>query len=72
MYEKRGLFIGGEWNSTGANGRAVVIDPATEDVLGQVPLTSVQDAERAIEAAESGLKRWRDAAAWCRSMSLAR
>ncbi len=58
MYEKFGLFIGGEWHSTG-KGSAEVIDPATEDILGHIPLASVEDVEQAIDAAATGLRLWR-------------
>src|SRR5258708_6716773 len=67
MYEKFGLFIGGEWRSTGGNGSAEVFDPATEDVLGHIPLASVEDVERAIDAAATGLKLWRQTPAWTRA-----
>ena len=67
MYEKLGLFIGGEWRSTGGNGSAEVIDPATEDVLGHIPQASVEDVQQAIDAAGKGLKLWRQTPAWTRA-----
>jgi acyl-CoA reductase-like NAD-dependent aldehyde dehydrogenase len=45
------LFIGGEWTAGEATGSIEVINPATEDVIGQVPEATAKDAVRAIEAA---------------------
>jgi aldehyde dehydrogenase (NAD+) len=45
------LFIDGTWTSGEAAGVIEVIDPATEDVIGEVPEASPKDAAHAIEAA---------------------
>src|ERR1700733_9059700 len=44
------LFIDGEWTG-GEGGGITVIDPATEETIGEVPEASTKDAPRAIEAA---------------------
>ena len=53
------LFIGGEWLS--GEGRHVepVINPATEEVIGQLPHASTADLDRALEAARDSFPRWR-------------
>ncbi len=45
------LYIDGKWTSGEGSGVIDVIDPATEDSIGQVPEATVGDARRAIEAA---------------------
>jgi acyl-CoA reductase-like NAD-dependent aldehyde dehydrogenase len=45
------LYIDGEWTAGEAVGTIEVIDPATEELIGQVPEASTKDAVRAIEAA---------------------
>ncbi|MGA9630875.1 MAG: aldehyde dehydrogenase family protein, partial [Candidatus Acidiferrales bacterium] len=58
-YADLGLFIGGEW--LGAEGRKTspVVNPATEEVIGQVPHASTADLDRALAAAQRGFKTWR-------------
>lgn len=45
------LFIDGAWTQGEGSAAITVIDPATEDVIGEVPEATVGDAERAILAA---------------------
>ncbi|AEG50698.1 Betaine-aldehyde dehydrogenase [Sphingobium chlorophenolicum L-1] len=54
-----GLYIGGEW--IGAQGRDTqpVLNPATGAVLGELPLASEADLDRALEAADRGFRAWR-------------
>src|ERR1700684_4402336 len=48
------LFIDGKWDKGEAGGRPIqVINPATEEVIGQVPEATPKDAARAIEAART-------------------
>ena len=54
------LLIGGEWKS--ADGQPV-LNPADESVLGIVPHASRADLDAALEAAESGLRIWRNTSA---------
>src|SRR5690554_573502 len=52
----QGLFIGGEW----VPGSGIsVADPATAEVLAEVPDASVEDAMRAVDAAEAAAASWR-------------
>lgn len=53
------LFIDGEWLS--GNGRTTqpVINPATEEIIGELPYASVADLDRALAAAERGFAVWR-------------
>ncbi|MHB8467754.1 MAG: aldehyde dehydrogenase family protein, partial [Acidimicrobiales bacterium] len=45
------MYIDGAWTSGDSTGTIEVIDPATEEVIGQVPDATPKDAVRAIEAA---------------------
>ncbi|MBM3463427.1 MAG: aldehyde dehydrogenase [Armatimonadetes bacterium] len=53
------MYIGGEWVAA-SNGKTIdVINPATEEVINQVPSGTREDAEKAVEAANRGAKEWR-------------
>ncbi len=45
------MYIDGAWTTGEGGGAIEVIDPATEEVIGQVPEATPKDAVRAIEAA---------------------
>lgn len=58
-YPELHLYIDGQW-MTGEQRKVYdVIDPATEEVLGQLPLASDQDVEQAIYAAHRAFASWR-------------
>ena len=45
------LYIGGEWVDAESDEALEVVNPATEEVIGQVPQASVADVDRAVAAA---------------------
>ena len=56
MYTELGLYIDGEWlNGDGRKGEDV-INPATGKALAQLPHASKADLDRALGAAEEGLR----------------
>jgi succinate-semialdehyde dehydrogenase / glutarate-semialdehyde dehydrogenase len=58
-YEKLELFINGQWTQ-GTSGKAQdVINPATEELLGQLPHASTADLDAALAAADKGFHIWR-------------
>lgn len=57
MYPELNLFIDGTWRSTART--IPVVNPATEQELGQLPCAGQADLEDALRAAEKGLKIWR-------------
>lgn len=57
-YAKIGLFIAGEWRS--GERTLPVINPATGESIGDVPVANDKDLTDALEAAESGFRIWRD------------
>ncbi|WP_405009106.1 NAD-dependent succinate-semialdehyde dehydrogenase [Kitasatospora sp. NBC_01539] len=53
------LYIAGEW-CEGETGRTTeVVNPATEQVIGHVPLATTADLDRAAAAAAAGFETWR-------------
>ncbi|MDR6980220.1 succinate-semialdehyde dehydrogenase/glutarate-semialdehyde dehydrogenase [Streptomyces sp. 3330] len=53
------LHIAGEWCQGGTGRTAPIVNPATEEVIGHVPLAAPADLDRALEAAAAGFKVWR-------------
>ncbi len=51
------LYIDGAWRTTGEG--LPVVDPATEAVIGQVPIASAADLDDALSAAAAGFEVWR-------------
>ena len=58
-YPELKLFIDGEW--IGADGREThtVVNPATGEALGELPLATPADLNRALDAAARGFRIWR-------------
>ncbi|MEY9212135.1 NAD-dependent succinate-semialdehyde dehydrogenase [Thermobifida halotolerans] len=55
------MYIAGEW-CRGETGRtAPVLNPANEKTVGEVPLATVADLDRALEASVTGFEAWRAA-----------
>jgi len=52
------MFIDGEWVEASGGETAQIVNPATEEVIAQVPLGTVQDADRAVEAAAAAFESW--------------
>src|SRR5215831_18611751 len=52
MY-RREFYIGGEWAEPTGSETFGVISPSTEEIVGQVPLATTQDMDRAVDAARS-------------------
>lgn len=52
-------FIDGQWCDAAGGGRWDVIDPATEEVVANVPFGGAEDAHRAIAAAHRAWPAWR-------------
>src|SRR5579859_1205464 len=69
-YPEISLYIDGEWVK-GASGRSGdIVNPATEEVLGQYPVAEAADIDRAIAAAAATFPGWRDAGPEARSQVL--
>lgn len=59
-YDTLHLFIDGEWIGTENRDTAAVINPATRRELGQVPLASSADLDRALQVAQRAFHVWRN------------
>ena len=59
-YPKLALYIDGEWTAGSGSRREAVINPATGDVLAELPLAEATDLDRAAAAAGRGFQLWRD------------
>jgi acyl-CoA reductase-like NAD-dependent aldehyde dehydrogenase len=52
------LYLGGRWVSSSADASIEVVNPATEEVIGAVPVGSTEDAGRAVAAARNAFPLW--------------
>lgn len=62
-YPALSMIIAGERVSGGGRRTHAVVNPATGEVIGQLPLADPADLDRALEAAERGFARWRKSSA---------
>ncbi|MGQ0743342.1 MAG: aldehyde dehydrogenase family protein [Acidimicrobiales bacterium] len=58
LTQRERLFIGGEWVSPEIPGELLIENPATEEVLGQVPEAGPGDVDRAVAAAHRAGPGW--------------
>ena len=58
-YPELAMHIDGEWVGVGQRRVHQVRNPATGQVLGDLPLADAADLDRALEAAAKGFKLWR-------------
>jgi len=59
MYETLALYIDGEFVSGEGRKTQDVVNPATGDVLGQLPHATQKDLDRALAAAERAFQTWK-------------
>lgn len=52
------MFVGGRWRPAASGDTMDVLNPATEEVIGTVPLGASEDAESALEAASDAYPAW--------------
>ncbi|MCM8731613.1 NAD-dependent succinate-semialdehyde dehydrogenase [Hephaestia sp. GCM10023244] len=53
------LYIAGEWRDATGRDSQPVLNPATGDLLGELPLATAEDLGDALEAAQRGFLAWR-------------
>ncbi len=58
-YPELSLLIDGEWITGGGRATVPVINPATEEVLGHLPLATAADLDRALAACQRAYPAWR-------------
>ncbi|MBA3333609.1 MAG: gamma-aminobutyraldehyde dehydrogenase [Actinobacteria bacterium] len=52
-------FIGGEWMDSSSGETMEVLNPATGEVIAEVPAATAKDVEKAVEAAKKAWSEWR-------------
>ena len=57
-YPRLGMYIAGQW-ITAADRTHRVVNPATGETLGELPLASAADLDTALQCAERGFRSWR-------------
>jgi succinate-semialdehyde dehydrogenase/glutarate-semialdehyde dehydrogenase len=60
MYPELKLHIAGSWRQGSSGETLPVINPATEERIGSVPVATRDDLDLALEAADRGFKAWRN------------
>ncbi|WGS54688.1 NAD-dependent succinate-semialdehyde dehydrogenase [Paraburkholderia sp. D15] len=70
-YPRLAMFVDGEWVEGGGRRTHQVVNPATCDTIGEMPLANAADLDRALEASRRGFHIWRNSAADERSRVLA-
>lgn len=65
-YEKLELFINGQFRQGSGGDAEDVLNPATEEVLAQVPHASKADVDEALDATAAGFEIWRNTTALAR------
>ena len=53
-------FVGGEWLAPGTTTTQELVNPATGESLGRVPLSSATDVDAAVQAARAAFPKWRE------------
>jgi acyl-CoA reductase-like NAD-dependent aldehyde dehydrogenase len=64
------MFVGGRWTTGSATSGLVAINPATEEVLGEVPRGGAADIDLAVQAARRAFDHWRRLPAAARAARL--
>ncbi len=59
MYPDTSLLIDGKWGPSASGKTIPVLNPATEEVIGQVAHAGKEDLDRALAAADKGFQAWR-------------
>ena len=49
------MFVGGEWVESSSGETMEVLNPATGEVIAEVPRGTAEDVERAVDAAREGV-----------------
>ena len=67
MYSKFGQFIDGKWQASENKETYDVLNPATEEIIGQASKASPADVDKALKSAEKGFEIWKKIKPWERS-----
>lgn len=64
------MYIDGVWRPAADGNESPIIDPATEQTVGSIPMSTIADVDLALAAADRGFQQWRAVDAWTRSAKL--
>lgn len=64
------LFIGGKWRAAEDGATIPVVNPATKEVIAELPVATQGDLDEALTAADSGFRIWRSVSAYDRAKIL--
>ncbi|NMC12794.1 MAG: aldehyde dehydrogenase family protein, partial [Chloroflexi bacterium] len=53
-------YINNEWIKSSANEFVDIINPATQELLGRTPLSTLAELDKAVQAAAAAAKDWRN------------
>jgi len=67
MYSKFGQFIDGKWQPSSNKATYDVVNPATEEIIGEASKASSADVDKALKSAEKGFEVWKKIKPWERS-----
>ncbi len=67
MYASYGLFIDGIWSGAPQGAGTEITDPGNGQILGIVPVASVDDTQAAIASAHRAFRTWRETPTWTRA-----
>jgi len=70
MYTDLALYIDGQWTHGSGAERFTVLNPATGETVGQLPLATAADLDLALAAADRGFRLWSATSAYERSKIL--
>jgi 1-pyrroline dehydrogenase len=56
--ESKKVFVGGNWVEAASGGTMEVLNPATAEVIAEVPECDAADVDRAVQAAKEALPEW--------------
>ncbi|GMG85109.1 NAD-dependent succinate-semialdehyde dehydrogenase [Paralimibaculum aggregatum] len=70
LYAASGFHIDGVWTCPAGGPRLDVVNPATEERIGEIPLAQPEHLDAAVDAAARGFARWRKTHAWDRAAVL--
>ncbi|MBE1537111.1 aldehyde dehydrogenase [Actinomadura algeriensis] len=56
LMHRREFFIGGGWRAPAGGDRLGVVSPSTEEVVGEVPVATTTDVDRAVDAARTAFE----------------
>lgn len=65
--QQLGMLIDGEWHFAAGRETQPIVNPATEEVLAQLPLATEADLDAALAAAPRGFATWSEVSPWERA-----